>query len=65
MLTCRSGCAAAEAVQYVVLDEADKMLELGMQEQLTRIRQAVLPQARLSRKLAAATGGQHVQARSC
>lgn len=65
MLTSRSGCAAAEAVQYLVLDEADKMLELGMQEQLTRIRQAVLPQARLSRKLAAASGGRHVQARSC
>lgn len=34
---------AAEHVQYVVLDEADKMLSLGLQPQLKRIRALVIP----------------------
>ena len=34
---------AAEHVQYVVLDEADKMLSLGLQPQLKRIRALVVP----------------------
>ena len=33
----------AEHVQYVVLDEADKMLSLGLQPQLKRIRALVIP----------------------
>jgi len=33
----------AEHVQYVVLDEADKMLFLGLQPQLKRIRALVIP----------------------
>ena len=50
----------AAQVQYLVLDEADKMLEIGLQPQLDRIKQNVLPH-RLSRKQAAAAGKQHVQ----
>ena len=34
---------AAEHVKYVVLDEADKMLSLGLQPQLKRIRSLVIP----------------------
>lgn len=33
----------AEHVKYVVLDEADKMLSLGLQPQLKRIRAFVIP----------------------
>ena len=33
----------AEHVRYLVLDEADKMLSLGLQPQLKRIRSLVLP----------------------
>lgn len=36
-------CLGAEHVQYVVLDEADKMLSLGLQPQLKRIRALVIP----------------------
>lgn len=34
---------AAEHVKYVVLDEADKMLSLGLQPQLKRIRSLLIP----------------------
>ena len=47
-------------VQYLVLDEADKMLDLGLQPQLDRIKALVLPH-KVSRKKAAATGQRHVQ----
>lgn len=34
---------AAEHVKYVVLDEADKMLSLGLRPQLKRIRSLLIP----------------------
>lgn len=41
---------AAGEVQYVVLDEADKMLSQGLQPQLKRVRQLVLPKGRKQRE---------------
>ena len=41
---------AAGEVHYVVLDEADKMLSQGLQPQLQRIRQLVLPKGRRQRE---------------
>lgn len=41
---------AAGEVQYVVLDEADKMLSQGLQPQLKWVRQLVLPKGRKQRE---------------
>ena len=39
----RAVACVADSVRYVVLDEADKMLGLGLQPQLERLRKQLLP----------------------
>ena len=53
MLPSSSGVHYAGSVGYLVLDEADKMLSLGLQMQLDAIRDLVLPQQPATRKAAA------------
>lgn len=42
--TDEKGCA--DGIKFVVLDEADKMLSLGLQPQLYRLRKLLLPAKR-------------------
>ncbi|KAK9811040.1 hypothetical protein WJX73_008413 [Symbiochloris irregularis] len=56
-----AGQLSLAEVHYLVLDEADKMLDMGLRPQLERIKQLALPQKRLSRKQAAEKGKRHVQ----